>query len=63
MKHLVLLFLLFAGSFFAWRYVMSREQRRITGKWGRRTALTVFGAAAAVLLLFGVLSLNSWKVW
>jgi hypothetical protein len=63
MKHMVLLFLLIAGSFFSWRYVMGRKDRRITSKWGGRVLAAVLCGAVAVLAMFAVLSLNSWRLF
>ena len=52
MKHIVLLFVVIAVCFFAWRYVMKARERGITRKWGSRAAVSFFVAVATVLSLF-----------
>lgn len=61
MKHIVLLFVVIAVCFFAWRYVMKARERGITRKWGGRAAVSFFVAVATVLSLFAVLTLTSWR--
>jgi hypothetical protein len=61
MKHMVLLFLLVAGSFFGWRWLMKKGEKRVAGKWGRRVGAALFVGAVAVVGLFAVLSSTSWR--
>lgn len=60
---MVLLFLLCAGVWFAWQYVMKTRERRIAGKWGGRMAVAVSVAGVSVVALFAVFSLNSWRLF
>jgi hypothetical protein len=61
MKHMVFLFLLMAGGFFGWRYLMKLDEKRLVGKWGWRAVLAVTFGAIGVVGLFAVLTINSWK--
>lgn len=63
MKQIIFFLTMTAGAWFAWHYVMKARERSITRKWGLRTAKSLLVATVAILLMFAVLSLTSWRLF
>jgi len=62
-RQVAALLLLFAGAFFVWRYTLSRGEKRVVGKWGRRVAAALIVSCTIVFGALIVLSTSSWRFW
>ena len=60
MKLLVLLFLAFSVGLFAWRFILTRDQRALSGRWGARLA---YCAAVSLALLAAFFVLSTATTW
>jgi hypothetical protein len=63
MKHLLLLFFAVSGTFFAWRYVLSRKDKRLTGQWSVRAFAALLAGLVAAVAVFALFSITSWKLF
>lgn len=61
MKFLLLLLILLGAGFFCWRYLLTRNQRSLGGRWSARAAYSLAVAAALLLAVFAVSTSTTWR--